>query len=458
MSQRFVLSSPLYALAVVVLAAGLSLSLLAGCPSVAPPDGNDNGNVNENDNTNTNGNGNGNGNGGTTQKAFAGAVTCQACHNDAHADWTATSHAEAFESLRTIGQHENAACLPCHTVGFGVTDGFVDEAASPGLLGVQCENCHGPAGDHTRNPGDASLRPTINLAATLCGECHTDAHHPTFDEWQLSDHAEALATLQANPFAQDSCLECHSQDYRWAVEKQAEDPTVELPTLQTAALSIECATCHAPHGGVAQAHQLRQPIADVCGECHTQAEAALGSTPHHPQIEMITGMGAFDAAADPLERQGPHTGLFASGGAACAQCHVVRHEVEEPNDGNPNVTGHTFNPFDEDISAISPEHQAQQYDGCLMCHGTAEQAEQRRTEVQGDIGTRLEALAGYFDAANAAYIDPATLSEEDQARLTTAKFNFQFVEADGSVGVHNSRYAEAVLEVAEEIVAELTGP
>ena len=429
------LSGSLYVLSLVVTVASVSMALVTGCPATPPTDGNGN----TNDNTNTNDN-------GTTERTFAGAATCSACHSDKHGDWSATAHATALDTLDAIGQAGNAECLPCHTVGFE-DGGFISAEETPEFAGVQCENCHGSGLEHASNPSDESLRPTVNLASTVCGQCHTDAHHPTFDEWQLSKHGNALAGLRTSSHAGDSCLECHSQDYRYAIE-EGETP----PTIDTAVLSLECSTCHSPHGGVAQDHQLRQPVADLCGECHTQEEATLGDSPHHPQFEMITGTGAFDADGAALEQSGPHTGLFASGGAACAQCHVVQHEVEEPDEGNPNVTGHTFNPFDEEITS----HQADAYTGCLMCHGTAEAAEGKRTSVQADISGRLEALAVYFDSTNASYIDSTTLSEADQARLSAAAFNYSFVNADGSRGVHNVTYAEALLTIAEEIVADLS--
>lgn len=394
--------------------------------------------------------------GGTAEKAYVGAETCSDCHGGTHTDWVTTAHAEALEALKAIGQGENAACLPCHTVGFGETDGFVDEVTTPELAGVQCENCHGPAGDHSRNPGDELVRPTIDMSAAKCGSCHTDVHHPTYDEWQLSKHGTALAGLQSSAFAQDSCLECHSQDYRFAVEEQEDgDDDIVVPTILTATLSIVCATCHDPHGGTGQEAQLNAPIADLCGECHTQEEATIGDSPHHPQIEMLTGAGAFAADASPLTVPfSPHSSLAAEGGQACAQCHVVQHEFDDPTEATPNVTGHTFNPFDESIAS---EHQASQYTGCLQCHGTEDVADGKRTEVQADMDARLAALAPYFDSTNASYIDATTLSEADQASLATAKFDYQFVNADGSRGVHNAEYADAALSVAESVIAALSG-
>jgi predicted CXXCH cytochrome family protein len=416
---------------------GVSLLGFHGCTPGAPS-GNDNVVDNGNDNTSP------------AERAFAGAAACQACHSDAHADWEQTPHAEAFETLRRINQHENAVCVQCHTVGFGATDGFVNEATTPHLIGVQCENCHGPAGAHARNPGDAALRPRIDAAlmsSQVCGSCHTGAHHPTFDEWQLSRHGSALEGLRANSFSRDSCLECHSQDYRWAVENEL----AELPTIDNAVLSIECATCHAPHGNAALPSQLRMPIANLCGQCHTQEEAALGDTPHHPQFEMLTGTGAFSENGLPLILSHAHTSLTSGGGQACAQCHVVRFEVESPNMGNPNVTGHTFNPFDESITS----NQAAPYTGCLLCH-TADAAASLRGETQSSITARLAALAPRFTAGSDSYIDPATLSEQDRALLQAARFNYLFVGADGSDGVHNPAYADALLSAAERIVLRLT--
>ncbi|MCH8251145.1 MAG: hypothetical protein IID36_01695 [Planctomycetes bacterium] len=53
------------------------------------------------------------------------------------------------------------------------------------------------------------------------------------------------------------------------------------------------------------------------------------------------------------------------------------------------------------------------------------------------------------------YIDPATLTEAERALLTVAKFNYQFVSADGSSGVHNPTYARELLDIAKTILANL---
>lgn len=374
---------------------------------------------------------------------YAGAAVCLMCHAESHQNWADTKHAHAIESLAAIGQENNPYCVACHTVGYGANSGFKSTQTTPHLAGVQCENCHGPAANHAGNPTDPSLIPIRTVSAVVCGGCHTDAHHPTYDEWSVSRHGNALEGLKASGHASDYCLSCHSEDYRYAVANNLP----AIPTIQTAQLSIECSTCHAPHGGVAQDHLIRKPLDLLCGECHTQGEATLGGTPHHPQFEMLKGIGAFQADGSPLVQPHSHTAIA----KACAQCHVVQHHVDSPNDGNPNVTGHTFNPFDD---SIHPDL-SNQYGGCVECHSITPAFEARRTVFQELIAEQIDQLRPYFTPGNPSYIDPASLPEMDQNRWETARFNVLFVEADKSGGMHNFENARVALSIAKNIFISL---
>lgn len=138
-------------LAAILLIAGLSIALPAGCP-VTPPDDGTNGD-NGGDGTDDT-----KGDSGLTGK-FVGAAVCVTCHSRTHNNWSETLHARALDSLEAIGQGTNAACLGCHTVGFGQSGGFVDRATTDALAGVGCESCHGAARDHVENVADGSLRP-----------------------------------------------------------------------------------------------------------------------------------------------------------------------------------------------------------------------------------------------------------------------------------------------------------
>jgi hypothetical protein len=165
---------------------------------------------------------------------------------------------------------------------------------------------------------------------------------------------------------------------------------------------------------------------------------------------MLTGTGAFGDDGMALTVTHAHTALTLAGGQACAQCHVITHDFDDPTAGMPNVTGHTFNPFDDMIT----EHQAAEYTGCLDCHSEAA-AGALRIAQQSNVDQRLAALAPRFDSTSDTFIDPATLSEANAALLSAAKFDFSFVGADGSRGVHNPAYANALLDAAEAIVQQV---
>jgi len=157
---------------------------------------------------------------------YVGQGVCRGCHPTTHGEWSKTVHAGAIGTLKAIGQGSNPACLPCHTVGYGLHGGFVSEAATPALAGVQCENCHGPGGHHVGDPGDLTVRPVISLAGMVCGGCHNGFHHPTYDNWLTAGHAIVTPDVSGgfyntNTAAADarmrSCGACHSGAVRLAM-------------------------------------------------------------------------------------------------------------------------------------------------------------------------------------------------------------------------------------------------
>jgi hypothetical protein len=140
-----------------------------------------------------------------------------------------------------------------------------DEIKTPHLIGVQCENCHGPGGSHIANIRDISVRPKVTLAAEVCGGCHNAFHHSTFDEWKQSKHpivtpdvAESILS-QGEPRMQ-SCGVCHSGAVREALLEQLENPAAPLPSREDAAyFGVTCAVCHTAHGLTGNPSQLRNP-------------------------------------------------------------------------------------------------------------------------------------------------------------------------------------------------------
>lgn len=367
---------------------------------------------------------------------YVGATVCKDCHEGVYQQWLTTAHSRALPTLARIGQDHNPICLRCHTTGFGAQDsaghplGFVSQEATPHLINVQCEDCHGPGGEHVSAPSKANIQ--VTLDAELCGRCHNDPHHPTIEDWRESKHAEALETLHSRPYARDECVICHSADARLAQDA--------VPTLRSAAqFPVTCAACHDPHQATEHGSQLRKALSGLCIQCHTTGDTLPGNTPHHSQGEMLEGRGGF--AADGFPQLGPNSAHATAVEKTCVQCHVHRENVPDPTTANPVVTGHTFRA---------------NLKGCAPCHDVAG-AQALKGRVQRQIQAHLEELQDYFTSGNPKYIDPDTLTGAQGKRYHIARFNYDFVVADKSRGVHNTAYAAKLLEIARDILIELSG-
>ena len=357
---------------------------------------------------------------------YVGTEGCIECHEEIHTSWTATRHAAAFETLIIEGEQENPACLPCHTLGYGESSGFVDFATTPELANVQCESCHGPGSHHAADADNVGIN--VDLNATLCGRCHQSCHgmcgdyyHPSYEQWSTSKHSQALADIVFLPEYEDSCLECHATDYRLA-------PEGEKPTAAEAMYSLECVACHVPYGSVND-HQLRLPTRFLCAQCHTMRGAAPGTEPDQAQYEFMYGEGGI--ALDGTSLDGQYPAVFVGFIDQCAFCHVYRQPYEEPD--QPADSGHDF---------VSDPR------ACHECH-TVENATERVARVRNEIEPRLANLARYLNPADPLYRDPATLSPEEFEQYKIARFDYEFVKADRSVGAHNSRFARRLLDEAE---------
>lgn len=444
---------------------------------------------------------------------YAGAQACAECHENIHTTEIETRHAHALETLQNVHQDKNPSCLPCHTVGFGLPTGFVDATTTPQLAGVQCESCHGPAGNHAASEFDLTVRPRVEIAATVCGGCHTGSHHPTFDEFETSAHAEVTEeNMNAN-----SCGRCHIGSARLAMLKGEPVPQNDRN------IGVMCTVCHDPHGnrsftnvvsGVVYANQLRNPLSstndyflttsdvftnkydpdiNLCAQCHNHRGANWTSSsrpPHHsPQYNMLLGTVGILPNGD-IGGPAVHAGTrFVTNSLnqallitnQCVTCHM---QTEEHQDGPPEVaamTGHSF--------------RVDSFKACVECHGSQGSAQGLTELVHGLISTEIQQvkvaldtwaadtskvpveiqsygkLAWEYDHAGA-LSNPtgddtirgpvsspnAALDEQKYIpdNIKKARFNLYIVLHDGSYGVHNGPYAFALLRAARDWVqAEL---
>lgn len=136
----------------------------------------------------------------TQFQTFPRCVECHAAQYDFHKK---TPHFRAFETLVKAKQSGNLECLKCHTVGAQRPGGWshvtklVQNAAGKSIdaesfakslpkashdtilktgkafINVQCENCHGAAGEH---PFSGSYPKQVST--TTCLQCHTPDQAP----------------------------------------------------------------------------------------------------------------------------------------------------------------------------------------------------------------------------------------------------------------------------------------
>jgi hypothetical protein len=418
----------------------------------------------------------------TDTPSYRGAEICAGCHagnggpgGDQFTAWQDSAHAGAIDALAAIGQDENANCLVCHTVGtYGLfadgalDNGGYDETAVERLQNVQCENCHGPGSQHP-SPDFSSV--AASMDAAVCGNCHTDEHHPTYDEWLDSAHAVLVET--AAPRA--SCAKCHN-GLESAIFLDDPENYVPPPADLTEAIPQTCPVCHDPHGNdnpgnlrnasvtdVALPNAILQPnggAGRLCMSCHNgrRTEEDVNSQieegtsrfgPHHSvQGDMISGVNAYEDVAPAFPFTSSKHILVQD---ACVTCHTHPHEGDLEN-GIPNFTGHTFEPVVE---------------ACLPCHGEltdfSEVGAKADYDGDGEIeGVQIE-VQGLLDLLQQTIIDASTTPEARAALeadflanlglpdVTTreqraAGYNWTFVDFDGSTGVHNANYAIQLLQ------------
>lgn len=144
---------------------------------------------------------------------FVGVSKCKKCHLAEVKSWEKSPHAKALESLLPGNKAEaktkakldpakdyskDAACVACHTVGFGKPGGYqipADEEAAKKMKnfeGVSCENCHGAGGSYIAvheeimkskrkyKIDEMHAAGTVTPDKAVCVTCHNEKS-PTFD-------------------------------------------------------------------------------------------------------------------------------------------------------------------------------------------------------------------------------------------------------------------------------------
>jgi predicted CXXCH cytochrome family protein len=339
-------------------------------------------------------------------EGYVGAEACKPCHSKIYESWTDTRH-----SLER-GSDE------CHTTG-RYPDG------SPILKGIQCEMCHTAGAEHVKSADPEDI--LINWSANLCGRCHRTSHHPQWDEWEESGHAKSLRADHGLAARDSKCTECHVSQAivsRFKGKEMGVDADPE---------PVDCQTCHDPHGSPNEL-QLRFPAKELCSKCHNTEGAEVGGKEFHPQSEMFSGS------------------IMHEFGISCYDCH--RYVKVYESEIYPEITGHSFEPRREQCvtSGCHPEKDVNWAKNAVRL----EQAEiitmlEEAEEEIGTVDSVLLKMYPSFDGSKESIGDAPPGILEGVDKYEQAKFNYEFVKRDRSLGVHNRKKAEHMLEEVEPL-------
>jgi len=111
---------------------------------------------------------------------YLGSEACGACHVQDLTLWRHSMHAHALATLERLEQNKefDPECVVCHVVGLGYQSGFVSRQATPRLVNVGCESCHGAGWRHVADP----TKPYNKSNSAFCStRCHTAEHSTHFD-------------------------------------------------------------------------------------------------------------------------------------------------------------------------------------------------------------------------------------------------------------------------------------
>lgn len=423
-----------------------------------------------------------------TAGTWKGDANCALCHSGNKDEWAETAHATMLE--RSIdgltSSHYSGSCVSCHTVGYdesptAVNGGFDDKATELGwafpdtlvdgnwdampeelkaLSNIQCESCHGAGSEHM---GDASKIAT-SFDAGMCGECHDSGTHHVFPyEWEQSKHA--TATTYPSGEGRESCVRCHTGMGFAEYATDGVATNVEYAP-------ITCAGCHDPHSAEND-HQLRK-LDDVtlyngevvteggygklCMNCHISrrdveeyvVEYHSHYGPHYsPQTDMLMGTNAVEYG-----REVGSTMHKVATEDACVTCHMAGTPgTDEP--GQFMVGEHTFSMFWDAGTPDDDTDDVENVGSCASCHGDLDSFDKRSSVdfdgdgsiegVQTEVHGLLERLALLLPPLGEPDV---SVTEEYTPAELRASYNYLFVEEDGSAGIHNTKYAVGILQLA----------
>ncbi len=447
-----------------------------------------------------------------TTLSLSPTIGCGMCHFSKYTTWKQTPHANIYAEGITGQLEVNpltakgayaTGCPKCHTTGWEPTanngnfgylahqtgwdttwyQGYTlaggdyeipyQDSTSINLMNAQypsvaatasigCESCHGPGRDHL---GDVT-KIGRSLSAGVCLQCHdAPSHHIVGTTWLTSDHM----SMSKGHVGGTTCYPCHSGSafVKWLDNKSSPG----WSTAEDGMFPITCSVCHDPHGN-SNPNELRTVSFDslnngyvpaagdggkgqLCMNCHrsrynvakkvTNKGPYYGFADHYgphgnPQADMFFGQNAYQYGDPNL------TGLrtHASVEDACVTCHMANGlhswKMEDTTGGLHDVTT-ACQSCHGPITSFDDIKAAYDYDGNGVIEGV-------QTEVQGLLAKLKARLPIDVTTGEPTTALKDSLLVKNHPEYVQGIYDYYFVVNDGSFGVHNTKYAVALLQKA----------
>jgi Doubled CXXCH motif (Paired_CXXCH_1) len=370
------------------------------------------------------------------------------------------------------------------------------------LANVQCESCHGPGYQHVFGSqpllGDTNFI-SVSVNAGTCAQCHDSrTTHALATRWntkatEWSNSKRARSPRTPSGPGREACVRCHTTP--GFINFTTKGTLINSNTLYEA---ITCAACHNPHSAT-NAHQLRATASytlpegttvtnvgngAICMTCHHSRNGSAEQNIAKYKLNQATWAGGVSfgphdsTAGDMVEGvnaitygktipSGSHSAVIPN---VCVGCHMQPVATTHPAFGK--AGGHTYS-MTYDVVTAGVTNTLDLVDTCVKCHGPISSFNFARKDYDGDgvidgVQTEVQHLLDNLSRMlpNSTYradgnyvadgLVKSSLSAKTnwQTKFLNAAWNWQFVNVEGSKGVHNAPYAVGVLKAS---IADLTG-
>ncbi|MFQ6133540.1 MAG: multiheme c-type cytochrome [Armatimonadota bacterium] len=226
------------------------------------------------------------------------------------------------------------ACAACHTVGYDEPGGFNDgPIVTPGPLdNIQCEECHGPGGDHHGDPSKINRVPD---AQETCWDCHVPSYKMLRGPVGPRVDADFVGTKPSSVGVHHPQATMIAGTYGYEYASRGVYPQgAHSDILNT------CVTCHlqgnpvGPSGYLSHLPDDLHPDDNICAVCHAGGASDALEDLEHEVIELLIELGGEDPANP------GHPDPDATGGALGA--YASAHGIDLGDAATDNVYYRTY--------------------------------------------------------------------------------------------------------------------